>query len=40
MASLPALDSPQAAGIITVGALVLLVLMRKGFHGAKITVGA
>lgn len=33
------IDSPKAAGIITIGALVALVLLRKGFHGARVTVG-
>ena len=39
MAGLPAMDSAKAAGLITIGALVVLVLLHKGFNGAHITVG-
>lgn len=33
------MDAPKAAGVITLGALVLLIALRKGFHGARVTVG-
>jgi hypothetical protein len=33
------MDSAKAAGLITIGALVVLALMRKGFHGVRIGVG-
>lgn len=39
MAAMPEMDVAKMAGLITLSALAVLILMRKGFHGAKLTVG-
>lgn len=33
------MDSAKAAGLITLGALAVLALLRKGFHGVRIGIG-
>lgn len=33
------LDAPKAAGIITIGAVLVLALLRKGFHGVSVGLG-
>ena len=33
------MDAAKAAGVITLGAVALLALMRKGFHGVRIGLG-
>lgn len=33
------LDVPRTAGLLVVGALLVLVLMRKGFGGVSVKVG-
>lgn len=34
------LDSPKAAGLIALGALGVLVLLRRGFGSVNVTVGS
>lgn len=33
------MDAAKAAGLLTLGALGVLALMRKGFHGVRIGIG-
>lgn len=33
------MDSAKAAGLLVLGALVVLGLMRKGFHGVSVGIG-
>lgn len=33
------MDAAKAAGLITIGALAVLALMRRGFHGVRIGIG-
>jgi hypothetical protein len=36
---LGAIDAPRAAGIIALGAIVLLAVLRKGFGGVSLKLG-